>query len=60
MSYYIELIRQLVALQHVDDSIHAVQAELEAAPKEVEALQKRFNSQDTQRNWSLEKLQHLQ
>ena len=60
MSLYIEQIRQLVALQHVDDGIHAVQAELEAAPKEVENLQKRFQSQDTQRNWILEKLQHLQ
>ena len=60
MSLYIEQIRQLVALQHVDDGIHAVQAEMEAAPKEVESLQKRFNSQDTQRNWILDKLQHLQ
>lgn len=60
MSLYIEQIRQLVALQHVDDGIHLVHAELEAAPKEVEALQKRFASQDTQRNWILEKLQHLQ
>jgi len=60
VSLYIEQIRQLVALQHVDDGIHLVHAELEAAPKEVEALQKRFASQDTQRNWILEKLQHLQ
>ena len=43
MSLYLEQIRQLVALQHVDDGIHAVQAELEAAPKEVEELEKRFN-----------------
>ncbi|MBQ9104603.1 MAG: hypothetical protein IJY48_00465 [Mailhella sp.] len=60
MSLYLEQIRQLVALQHVDDDIHAVQAELEAAPKDVEALEKRFAAQDTQRNWVLEKLQHLQ
>ena len=60
MSLYLEQIRQLVALQHVDDGIHAVQAELEAAPKEVEALEKRFASQDAQRNWVLEKIQHLQ
>ena len=60
MSLYLEQIRQLVALQHVDDGIHAVHAELEAAPKEVEALEKRFASQDAQRNWVLEKIQHLQ
>ena len=60
MSLYIEQIRQLVALQHVDDGIHAVQLELESSPKEVEELEKRFQSQDAQRNWILEKLQHLQ
>ena len=60
MSLYLDQIRQLVALQHVDDGIHAVQAELEAAPQEVEALEKRFLAQDSQRNWVLEKLQHLQ
>ena len=60
MSLYLEQIRQLVALQHVDDGIHAVHAELEAAPKEVEALEKRFLAQDSQRNWILEKVQHLQ
>ncbi len=60
MSLYIDQIRQLVALQHVDDGIHAVQREMDAAPKDVETLQKRFNAQDTQRNWILDKLQHLQ
>ncbi len=60
MSLYIDQIRQLVALQHVDDGIHAVQREMDAAPKDVENLQKRFNAQDTQRNWILDKLQHLQ
>ena len=60
MSLYLEQIRQLVALQHVDDGIHAVHKELEAAPKEVEELEKRFNAQDAQRNFVLEKLQHLQ
>jgi predicted nucleic acid-binding Zn-ribbon protein len=60
VSLYLEQIRQLVALQHVDDGIHAVHAELEAAPKEVEELEKRFNAQDAQRNYVLEKLQHLQ
>lgn len=60
MSLYIEQIRQLVALQHVDDGIHAVQAEMEAAPKEMQALQKRFNTQDAQRSYILDRLQHVQ
>ena len=59
MSLYIEQIRQLVALQHVDDAIHGVQDEREAAPREIEALEKRFQAQDSQRNWILEKIQHL-
>ncbi len=42
MSLYIEQIRQLVALQHVDDGIHAVQLELESSPKEVEELKNAF------------------
>ncbi|MCQ2445147.1 MAG: C4-type zinc ribbon domain-containing protein [Mailhella sp.] len=60
MSLYIEQIRQLVALQHVDDDIHSVQNERDAAPLEVEALEKRFQAQDAQRNRILDKIQHLQ
>lgn len=60
MSHYIEQIRQLVALQHVDDGIHAVLHDLENSPKEVEELERRFQAQDSQRNFILEKLQHLQ
>lgn len=60
MSRYIEQIRQLVALQHVDDGIHAVQQERENSPKEVEDLERRFQAQDSQREFILEKLQHLQ
>lgn len=59
MSLYLEQIRQLVKLQHVDDDIHAVKAELKAAPQEVDALTQRFQSQDTQRNRVLDKIQHL-
>gem|GEM_PF-6082418 len=36
MSLYLEQIRQLVALQRVDDAIHSVEMELEQAPKELE------------------------
>ena len=32
MSLYLEQIRQLVALQRVDDAIHSVEMELEQAP----------------------------
>ena len=38
MSLYLEQIRQLVALQRVDDAIHSVEMELEQAPKELEDL----------------------
>ena len=60
MSLYIEQIRQLVALQHVDDGIHAVQLEFENSPKEVKELERRFQAQDAQRDLILEKIQHLQ
>ena len=42
MSLYLEQIRQLVALQRVDDAIHSVEMELEQAPKELEDLKNRF------------------
>ena len=59
MSLYLEQIRQLVALQHVDDAIHAVKTELKTAPQEVEELSRRFAVQEEQRNRVLDKLQHL-
>ena len=59
MSLYLEQIRQLVALQHVDDAIHAVNNELKKAPQEVEELSRRFAEQETQRNRILDKIQHL-
>ena len=42
MSLYLEQIRQLVALQRVDDAIHSVEMELEQAPKELEDLKNPF------------------
>ena len=42
MSLYLEQIRQLVALQRVDDASHSVEMELEQAPKELEDLKNRF------------------
>ena len=59
MSLYLEQIRQLVALQRVDDAIHSVEMELEQAPKELEELKKRFAAANTQRERVLEKLAHL-
>ncbi len=59
MSLYLEQIRQLVALQHVDDAIHGIDADLKAAPQEVEELGRRFAAQDEQRNRVLDKLRHL-
>ena len=49
MSLYLEQIRQLVALQRVDDAIHSVETELEQAPKDLEELKARFAATDAQR-----------
>lgn len=59
MSLYLEQIRQLVALQHVDDDIHLVRNELKMAPQEVEELSRRFAAQQEQRDRILDKLQHV-
>ncbi|WP_297669419.1 C4-type zinc ribbon domain-containing protein [uncultured Desulfovibrio sp.] len=57
---YFEQIRQLVELQKVDDAIHAVKQELERAPGELNDLEQRFAAAETQRNYILDKLSHLQ
>lgn len=59
MSLYLEQIRQLVSLQTVDDAIHAIDRELEGAPKEIEQLVARFAEVDERRNKILDKLTHL-
>ncbi|MCG8531511.1 MAG: C4-type zinc ribbon domain-containing protein [Desulfovibrionales bacterium] len=59
MSLYLKQIEQLVALQLVDDEILGITSELDEAPKEVEALQERFDALETQRNRFLEKIEHL-
>ena len=59
MSLYLEQIRQLVALQHVDDEIFEVKQELKLAPEEVEELSKNCKIREDQRNKILDKLQHL-
>ncbi|OBQ55695.1 zinc ribbon domain-containing protein [Halodesulfovibrio spirochaetisodalis] len=59
MSLYLKQIEQLVALQLVDDEILGITSELDEAPKEVEALQERFDALESQRNRFLEKIDHL-
>lgn len=59
VSLYLEQIRQLVALQRVDDAIHSVEIELEQAPKDLEDLKARFATTDAQRERVLEKIAHL-
>ena len=59
MSLYLEQIRQLVELQHVDDQIHAVKKELSAAPSEVEALTARFQDEENKHAKIMDKLQHM-
>lgn len=60
MSLYLEQIRQLVSLQRVDDAIHNIQVELDQAPRELEALKKRFADVNGRRERILEKLAHLE
>lgn len=59
MSLYLEQIRQLVELQHVDDQIHDVKQELEAAPLEVEKLTVRFKEEEVKLAKIVDKLQHM-
>lgn len=59
MSLYLEQIRQLVALQKVDDAIHAVRNALDSAPRERDTLQQKFAAIDAQRARVLEKITHL-
>ena len=60
MSLYTDQISHLNALQRVDDSIHAIQMELEDAPAKVQELEKTFAAQDSHRNWIKDKIKHLQ
>ena len=57
---YFDQIKQLVELQKVDDAIHAVKQDLSSAPSELDSLEQRFAAIETQRNYILDKLSHLQ
>ncbi len=59
MSLYLEQIRQLVELQHVDDQIHEVNKELSLAPEEVEKLSARFQEEESKYAKIMDKLQHM-
>lgn len=59
MSLYLEQIRQLVALQRVDDQIHDIKTALNSAPAKRDALRQKFANVDAQRNRILEKVDHL-
>ena len=59
MSLYLEPIRQLVALQSVDDALRAIDAELAQAPREIEELTQKFAEIEAQRNRILEKVAHM-
>lgn len=59
MSLYLEQIKQLVELQHVDDKIYAVKKELEEAPLQVENLRERFNEEEAKIAKIQDKLQHM-
>ena len=57
---YFEQIKQLVELQKVDDAIHTVRQDMERAPSELDSLEQRFSASETQRNYIVDKLTHLQ
>jgi len=60
MTLYIEQIRQLVALQRVDDSILEVEEELKSAPATLEELTKEFQLAEAAKAKHAEKLARLQ
>ena len=59
MSMYLKQIEQLVALQKIDSEIIELKEELEAAPKEVRALEDRFEELDGKRKQLEEKISFL-
>ena len=59
MSLYIQQIAQLVALQKVDDAIHAMKSELDLAPREVNELEASFTLIEEERAKIMDKLEHL-
>ncbi|MDR2573816.1 MAG: C4-type zinc ribbon domain-containing protein [Desulfovibrio sp.] len=58
-SIYFEQIKQLVELQKVDDAIFAVRQDVEKTPRDIEALEQRFEKSAAQRQYILDKIAHL-
>ncbi|MDR0828410.1 MAG: C4-type zinc ribbon domain-containing protein [Desulfovibrio sp.] len=59
MSHYLKQIELLRSLQKVDDDIHSIRKELEAAPQEVEDLRRRLAEVSDQRARQQDKITHL-
>jgi predicted nucleic acid-binding Zn-ribbon protein len=59
LNHYLEQINLLRSLQKVDDEIHNIRNELEAAPKEVEDLRTRFEDTTLERERQQDKTTHL-
>ncbi len=59
MSHYLDQIKQLIALQKVDNAIYDVNKLLNKAPEEIEALKQKFEDFDNQKLHIEEKIVHL-
>jgi predicted nucleic acid-binding Zn-ribbon protein len=59
LNHYLEQINLLRSLQKVDDEIHNIRNELEAAPKEVKDLRTRFEDTTLDRERQQDKTTHL-
>lgn len=57
---YFDEIKNLVELQKVDDQRFLVKQEIQNAPKEIEALTKKFDQIDARRSHILDKISHIQ
>ncbi len=60
MNVYLKQIEQLLSLQKVDDEIHGIQSELDAAPVLLEKAKSEFNGVSAQRERQLDKMAHLE
>ncbi|WP_029898610.1 zinc ribbon domain-containing protein [Desulfohalovibrio reitneri] len=56
---YQKQIEQLVVLQHLDEEIEVLEAELEAAPQELATLEQRYQAISSQQAQVQEKAEHL-
>jgi len=60
MSLYIEQIRQLVALQGIDDAIRDVEKELKAAPEKLDSLTRDFEAAESLQSKNADKMANLE